>query len=369
MPPFGPGGGDPYGDTPVPAGPKLPLDFDFHGVGVRIRCDDEEIRRRVGIDFSYFRATPRDTSRFDLEISAYRRKPDYDRLPPLKASIYTPRNICFADGDVTHIDYFGRALSSYDRRRGTLEIVCDDVHLLHETVFLSILSRVGELLEERHIHRVHALGVECDEEAALFMMPSGGGKTTLALEIVRSRLPIRILSEDSPLIDASGRVLPFPLRFGVKGEKPADFADEHLVYLERMEFDPKYLISLDAFEGRIATAPAVPRFLFFGERTLGRECVIRPASRAAGARYLLRDMVIGVGLYQGLEFLLQSSVLDLFRSTTLFLSRFQRAFALLRGTEMYVVELGRDPHHNATHLIAFLKSRGFGVPSRHAPTA
>jgi len=201
----------------------------------------------------------------------------------------------------------------------------------------------------------------------LFLMPSGGGKTTLAMEFLRSELPFRLLSEDSPLIDTSGRVLPFPLRIGIKGDKPPGFDDEHIVYAERMEFDPKYLISLDAFAGRIAKEPARPRCLFFGERTLGRGCVVRPVGFRVGLRYLLRDMVVGVGLYQGVEFLFQSSVLDLVRKSGLFVSRLRRALTLLRSTESYVVELGRDPQRNAAELIGFLRTRGFGAPPPMPP--
>ncbi len=340
------------------------LEFDFYEVRVRVDCDNDVVRDRVRSDFTYFLGKFPDPAPIDLDISAAYRKPDYDRLPPLKAKVYTPRNICYTQGDITYIDYFGRALTRYDRSRNTLAVECDDVHLLHEVIFLSILSRVAEPLERRHIHRVHALAVEWQGYAALFMMPSGGGKTTLAMEFLRSELPFRVMSEDSPLIDASGRVLPFPLRFGVKGAKPVGFDDEHIVYIERMEFDPKYLISLDAFEGHIATEPATPRFLFFGERTLGKECAVRPASFLVGLRYLLRDMVVGVGLYQGVEFLFQSSALDLLRKSNLFVSRLRRAFGLLRSCEMYVVELGRDPRHNTAELIDFLGTRGFGVTAR-----
>lgn len=343
------------------------LRFDFHGVGVDVEVDAEPVRERVAGDFSYFRVAPETGLEIGLRIRAEQRKPDYDALPPLKAKVYTPRNICYPEGDVTYIDYFGRALSRYDRARSSLDVQCGELHLLHEVIFLSILSRVGELLERRRMHRVHALGVECGGEAALFLMPSGGGKTSLAMELLRDDRPFRILSEDSPLIDASGRVLPFPLRFGVKGERPEGFADEHIAYLERMEFDPKYLISLDAFEGRIATTAARPRFLFFGERTLGSECAVRPIGLLAGLRGLLRDMVVGVGLYQGVEFLFQSSALDLVRKTDLFVSRLRRALSLLWASELYAVELGRDPGHNARELIAFLGSKGFGGRSTVSP--
>ncbi len=78
-------------------------------------------------------------------------------------------------------------------------------------------------------------------------------------------------------------------------------------------------------------------------------------------------MVVGVGLYQGVEFLFQSSALDLVRKTDLFVSRLRRALSLLWASELYAVELGRDPGHNARELIAFLGSKGFGGRSTVSP--
>jgi hypothetical protein len=341
----------------------VPARFDFYGTTVRVDCDDDEVRERIAKDFAWFRAPPAEEgagASAALQIAVALRAPDYESLPPLKARVYTPRNICYPNGDVTYIDYFGRALAVYDRARSRIDVESEDRHLLHEIVFLSILSRVGEKLEIGHMHRVHALAVECNGEAALFMMPSGCGKTSLAMEFLRRDVPYRVVSEDSPLIDAAGRVLPFPLRFGVLGEKPEDVAEGHLTYVERMEFEPKYLISLDAFAGSIATGPSRPRFAFIGDRSLGPDCAIRPAGLGAGMKALLRHMVVGVGLYQGVEFLMQSSLLDLARGSRLFFSRFLRALSVMRQAELYALELGRDRGRNAATVLSFLESQGFG---------
>jgi len=336
------------------------LHFSFHGITLRVMCDDTEVARRVASDFSFFRTDrERSDQTGDVEIEAYRRAPDYDDLPALPAAVYTARNTCYPDGDITYIDYFGRALAVYDRRSSRLVVESEHLHLLHEIVFLSVLSRVGEKLEAKGMHRVHALAVVRGGDAALFAMPSGGGKTSLAMEFIRHGGSFQIAAEDSPLIDRSGRLLPFPLRFGVK-DKPENIAERHITHIERMEFDPKYLISLEAFSGAIATSPARPKLLFLGRRTLGTDCTIEEIGRLAGLRGLIREMVIGVGLYQGVEFLLQSSIVDLWRSGHLFASRLLRALQLLRGCEILRVDLGRRPDHNAAEIIRFLDDRGFG---------
>jgi hypothetical protein len=341
-----------------------PMQFDFHGIRVRITCDDEEILDRVLEDFRYFHLPDAQDSGIDpadVTIQAYRRAPDYAALPPIRATIYSPRNICYTRGDVTYIDYFGGALSIYDRQRCSLEIYSDRLYLLHEVIFLTVLSRVSEALEHRGMHRVHALAIERDGQCALFLLPSGGGKTTLGMGFLRKDVPYRLVSEDSPLITRSGQVLPFPLRFGiVAGNKP-NVAPEYVTFLERMEFEPKYLISLRAFEGRIARGVFLPRLIFVGERTLSASCTVHKTGRAAGFKALMRHMIVGVGLYQGIEFLLQTSLADLFRHALLFFARLAAALALLRQSQVFAVDLGRDPDSNLERILEFLDSQGFGT--------
>ena len=70
-------------------------------------------------------------------------------------------------------------------------------------------------------------------------MPSGGGKTTLLLQFIKED-SIKLISEDSPLIDSSGNALPFPIRIGISEcDKPSDIPDEQMHLIERMEFKPK----------------------------------------------------------------------------------------------------------------------------------
>ncbi|MEO1992346.1 MAG: hypothetical protein ABGW78_10475 [Pirellulales bacterium] len=340
---------------------NLQLDLLFYNILVRIRSEDQEILQRVESDFSYFVNDNQDLQATAyLDILALRRPVDYANLPPLKATVYTPRNICFSKDDTTYIDYFGKALSIYDRKGNSLEIYCEGLNLLHEIIYLSILSRVSEGLEKHRMHRVHALAVQSEGEAALFMMPSGCGKTTLALQILQQDTPYRLISEDSPLINAEGEVLPFPLRFGVLGHPPESIPQEHITYFERMEFEPKYLISLKAFGDSISKGPTLPRFLFIGDRLLNGKCRIQEVGYFAGFKGLLRHMIVGIGLYQGLEFLLRSSVLDLWRMTGICWSRVRRAHTLLRQSRIFTLELGRDPLKNTEEILCFLETERFG---------
>jgi hypothetical protein len=335
--------------------------FDFHGVGVSVAVDDDEVRDRIEGDFSFFRSIGTATGApVALRITAARVEADLSAIPPCRASVYTPRNICYRDGSRTWMDYFGRALAVYDRDASTFEVRSTDVDLLHEIVYLTILSRVGEKLEQRKLHRVHALALECGGEAALFLMPSGCGKSTLAMSVLRRDLPIRVLSEDSPLVDPAGMVHPFPLRLGVIGPPPEGIAPEHVVFQRRMEFEPKHLVSLAAFPGRFCPDPARARFVFLGNRHGRPGCRVQPAGFSTSLAGLARHMIVGVGLYQGVEFLLRSSLLDLLEQRRIFASRLRRALTLIRRAEVFELDLGPNPERNADEILAFLAERGLG---------
>lgn len=338
--------------------------FDFYGIRVRVDCDSAEAVRRVGDDFQYFGRDLGPADEVALTIHMRKRSPDYDRLPALAASIYTPRNICYADGDATYIDYFGRALAVYDRAHNRVEVTSDSLFLLHEIAYLTILSRVGGALDRKGLHRLHALAVGLEGRAALFLMPSGCGKSTLGLGLMQAGTGLELVSDDSPLISRRGRVLPFPLRIGVLGKPPPGVPERFVQYMERMEFAPKYLVSMAAFEGSLARGELKPELVFLAQRNLGPVCAIRPAGFLAGYGACIRHLIVGVGIYQGLEFMLRSSALDLVKSVPSILSRAIGAASLLARARVFTLQLGRDPGLNVATILEFLGSELNAVRSK-----
>jgi len=117
--------------------------------------------------------------------------------------------------------------------------------LLQEIAYLFILSTVGRYLDSQGIHRVHALGVSYQNRGILLLLPCGGGKSTMALELMR-RLGFSLLAEDTPLIDRRGRILPFPLRLGIRPEQETEIPAQYFRTVNRMEFDPKTLIDIES---------------------------------------------------------------------------------------------------------------------------
>ncbi len=139
----------------------------------------------------------------DVTVVLDRRAPDFDGLGDLPAAFVTPRNVVYQQDGRAVIDYLGEAVSVYDRSAQCLHVQGLGVDLVHEAVYLFVLSRVGEHLERIGRPRLHALGLAGRQGGVAVMLPSGGGKSTLALRALATD-GVKLLSEDSPLIDRRG---------------------------------------------------------------------------------------------------------------------------------------------------------------------
>lgn len=342
------------------AGTSAGVQLSVYGLDVAVAGDWPEVIEQVGRDFAWFDSSgpgnagdgPRASSRRAapaVQIEIQRGPPDYARYQGLGQAFVTPRNVVYSDGDHSVIDYFGIALSAYDRRRGTLLIQGEDPDLVHEAAYQFLLSRVGEHLDASRLPRLHALGVAGDQGATALFLPSGGGKSTLALRALRDD-DVRLLSEDSPLLDRRGRVHPFPLRIGINPHQADELPEGHVRQLSRMEFHPKLALDLDAYLDRVERAPQPLAHIVIGERSLGSSPSLEPLRRGAAVGTLLREVVVGVGLYQGMEFVFQRGPGDIFGRARPALVRALCCAAGLRRADVWRLRLGRDHERNWSTL-------------------
>ena len=319
--------------------------LDVYGLRIAIGGDWPRVTDELVRDYAWFRASGNGAGSPHVRVTARQGPPDFDGLGDLRSTFVTPRNVVYQDGDTTVVDYFGRAVSVLDRRREQIEIQGEDAALVHEAAYLFLLSRIGEHLDERGLPRLHALGLSGASGAVAVMLPSGGGKSTLALQALRDDA-CRLLSEDSPLVDRHGLVHPFPLRIGVNATDADLLPDWPVRRLERMEFHPKLALEVEAFADRIEQRPQPLRHLVIGRRTLGRSSHLEPLPRRSALAPLFREAVVGVGLYQGMEFVLQRGMADVFRKTGTAARRARCAAALVRGAKVWQLWIGRDHARN-----------------------
>lgn len=327
--------------------------FGFYGLTLEVSSPSAHLVEQVRRDFLHFHTPLQE--HVDMRLRLLPEPPLYDELPTVAATVFTPRNVSFRNGQVTYIDYFGRALSVFNRSAGECTVRSTDEDLLHEIAYLFFLSNVGEHLDRNHLHRLHALGLSYRGQGVLLLLPSGGGKSTIAINLLR-KPEFLLLGEDTPLIDRRGWVRPFPLRLGIRADATTDIPPQFLRTMKRMEFEPKTLIDLDYFEGRIGEA--VPsRLMIVGTRYLGDVSEITPLSRRRAFGSLVTNMVVGIGVYQGLEFLLERSTAELAGKVGVASSRSYNATRLLRMASVYRFKMGRDVNKNAETLATFIRQR------------
>ncbi len=325
------------------------LRLDLYGLCVSIGGDWTDVIENVGRDFEWFRAPAVDRPPH-VTVVIEQRVPDPEPFGNLPQAFITTRNAVFQNGRRTVIDYFGQALAVYDRSREELRVQGVDAHLVHEAAYLFLLSRIGRHLDRLGLMRIHALGLSGRQGSVIVLLPSGGGKTTLALRALQDP-DVKLLSEDTPVLDRNGAVHPFPLRIGVNTRDAhllPDAQQAHLV--ERLEYGPKLVLSLDAFRDRIESVPQPLAHLVIGARTLASRGALERLPRRRLIGPMFRDGVVGVGVAQMVEYVLQSGARDLFKQGNVAAGRARNCAAALRLASTWRLELGRDAEQNWTLL-------------------
>ena len=166
---------------------------------------------------------------------------------------------------------------------------------------------------------------------------------------------VKLISEDSPLMRRDGLIEPFPIRIGVRpGTVIPDVPDSFLLDIQRMEFGPKKLIDIKFFSDRIS-GPVPISAILLGTRFSAGESSIKQIARRHAFRPLVSDAVVGLGLYQGIEFVLQSSAFELMGKGRLACSRLRNCMGCLRRATVHRFEMGTDIEQTAETLARFLK--------------
>ena len=338
----------------VETGVDVTTRLDAYGLRVAVGGDWPDVVEQVRRDFAWFERPAADGPVVDVEVAIERRQPDFEALGDGVASFVTPRNVVYQDGGRTIVDYFGRAVSVLDRPTGRLVVQGEEEHLVHEAVYHFLLSRIGEHLEARGLTRLHALGLSGNQGAVAVMLPSGGGKSTLALRALREE-GVRLLSEDSPLIDRRGRAHPFPLRIAVNPTDAATLPEASVRRMERMEFHPKLVLDLEAFMDRVESEPQPLRHLVIGRRSLGSRASLEPVPRRSAVATLVREAIVGVGIYQGMEFVLQHGMRDVAGQLGVAVSRTACCSGVLARARVWRLTVGRDHSCNWDALAPLLR--------------
>lgn len=323
-----------------------PLSLNLSGCAVEFACADRDLAAAVAADFSAF---PSGGGGAPVRIEA--------RLEPVKrpgdALLRCRRwSVLPSRPGLRRVWYPGGALCEYDYAARSGLLRAGSLALLKELSYLLILSRAGEELDRRGLHRLHAGALGRGGRALLFCGAQGSGKTTLLLELLKDPA-FSLLSDDTPLIAPDGTVLPFPARIGLGLDSPHLPELGPLRRFERRHYPPKRLLDI-APAGIRVSPPLPPGGVFLLRRAAAPR--ITPTGRAAGARELLRSLALGCGTPQLAEYFLRPQPADAASKAVILFSRLRAARALLAKADFYIFEAGPDRAGNAAALKAFLSS-------------
>ena len=289
-----------------------------------------------------------------ININIFKEKPPYQKVPPLEASLYSLGAICYRDKDVHYIDYSGKCLMIYDFTRENADIYSEYENLLYEKARLTILSRTGELLDKRHIHRVHAVGLAKDGDATICLLPMAAGKTTLALDTLKKDSQIKLISDDICLMDSRNHVYPFMLRIGTRDRNSVNaIPEKYITRIYREIYGEKYLIDLAYFEGRIAGKSRV-RNILIGKRIFQADTEIRKIPKIKCYLPFIQCGVFGLGLPQIVELFLRSGFRDILNKINIVFSRTIIFLVIISRANTYEIRIGRDLGMSADTLIDFI---------------
>lgn len=321
--------------------------FDFHGCVVAFRTGDRELADWIAADFSAFPA--KHGASPEISIFAEARAPG--SLP--RARFRTGSwHILSSPPGKRAVWYPEGALCEYDfpARRGI--ITSASLDLLKELSFLLILSRAGEALDQRGLHRLHAGALGFKGRALLFCGPQGAGKTTLLMELLKDK-DFKLLSDDTPLISRDGIVHCFPSRIGLGQDSPHLGKFPKLRGFKRRHYAPKLLLDI-GLAGLELSPPLTPAFIFKLSR--GTKPAFRPPGTGAAAWELAKSLVAGYGVPQLAEYYLRMSLPAMARNLKTLASRIGTSAALMETASFTLFEASPDHAANAAALKAFLHS-------------
>ncbi len=325
------------------------LFLDFHGVSVSIETSSKGLLKEIERDFSYFKVGEADPC---IKISLFQHNPPYEKVPNVKASLYKPNAVAYDQGDRRYVVYNKSALTIYNYSNKEGEIYCKDSAYLHELTYLLIHSTIGKALDLNGLHRIHGMGFEYKGTTGILLLPAGGGKTTMALNLLE-RDGFKLVSEDTPLITRDLDILPFPIRLGVSGELKTKVPKEFIRIFKRSEHGPKTLIDIEYLGDNIAGKSRLD-IILIGERCFAKSANISNASWYNALPSLSTNIIIGLGLPQILEHLFRFSLKDLSWMLNVGFSRMITSIKALYHAKTYFFSLGTDVGKNADTLIEFL---------------
>lgn len=325
----------------------------IHGLVIRAHCRPEELLAQLLRPFKYF---IEDSGLPAAEIFIVQTEPPYDSFPALRASFSTPRNIVFKGSGIKIIDYFGKGVVVEENGGRKFTIYGRDPNFLQEALYLLVMSVFGRYCDSNGILRIHALAFSFGNTAVILSANTGGGKSTMAFAFLDND-NFKLISDDEALVNKAGRVLPFPLGIGTLDEDKISSLPCRYVYeTDRMEYGKKFFADAELWGDKLERRELDNKIYFVAQRLMNGDPRIEKISGFRALVSLIGSAVIGLGLYQGIEFVFNNKPQDIISLTPVFIRRMIAAVKLSSRSESYKIYLSRDTAKNMNVFENFVKN-------------
>lgn len=327
------------------------LNLNIYGVNIECQSHSFELISLLSKDFQYFKTEKALKNPYLYQF--YIHPPPFERLSNLSVDKHSANSMTTDQGNIRYNNYYGKALSVYDLKAESCQVFSENINILHELSYLIILSRSGKKLETQGMHKVHAFGVSKSGKAIIGMMPMKGGKTTTFLELLKYK-DLDILSDDTPIVNAKGYLLPFPLRIGIESNAEKPKGDKSKIYsIERSHYGKKILFPIDYFENQVSGVCS-DAILIDCKRWYNSDCALIKVKKYQMISPLVKNMLVGVGLPLIIEYFLELTLKDFFKLSFIFIRRLSSMSRLLLRSKCYRIYLGNNPKKNAQLIYSLL---------------
>jgi hypothetical protein len=332
------------------AHPKVRLEA--HQVSVEIRSHLPEVLEHASHDFAFFQVKNSQKKTPDLTVTVLSNKnaESFAWIPWLKfrdSTLYLPL-LC-----ERRVRLFGSVRIRYAYRKGYAYVYCDDSDLAYETVYLLVLSFLGEKLGEKGLQRLHGFGFQWQDQGVVLLARSGGGKSTLGLSLLETQRT-KLISDDTPLIDLKGDMHAFPQRIALAA-KPS-VPEKFLRKFKRHHHPEKYVVGAEYFRQKV-TSKAKVDWLIITKSKRAKKASLKKVSRWQAAWPIVKWLVIGYETPQIWQLFLRGSPRDFFSKTGILKSRMRQMQILLKQSSVASLTLSSQPKE-AVHLLKnFLEAR------------
>lgn len=327
--------------------------INLHGLVIECKGPSPELEAKLLRPFGLFLA---DQGTAGVTIEIVETLPPYEDFPELESSFSTPRNIVYDTREYKLIDYFGKGATIENKAESRFTIYGDDDNFLQEAFYLLVISVFGQYCDKHGMLRIHAMSLSYADKAFLVPIPPGGGKSTMAFSMLQEE-GFRLISDDEPIVSTSGHILPFALRIGTLDEKRTRNIPEEFVYsIDRMEFGPKFFIDVRYWESQLEHRELEEIIYIVARRVLNGTPAIKKIPKYKVLKSITRDGIIGVGLYQGLEFMLSHSPWSTVAQIGTVIKRAIVAWKMLRRAKTYSFVITRDIDENRRVFAEFARS-------------